>query len=444
MTVDQQQNGEANGLSSASSLLVLSEVIAKNASIVSHYLEAHKLPQPSFNSDGPSIVVPGDAAQEIRQAQQDLISAALKLSQLAIGPSEFLPQLATGFHYISCLEYLCQYDIFHRVPLHDAISYVDLANVTGVPEQRLKSVIRMAMTNALFREEPDGKHVRHSATSAFLASDSGVHNYASYMCARSAPMALSMAAAHKKWGADTMRTYETAYNAAFKTDLPFFDHIGRDKELRIQFPKYMNHVRSSSGLNLKHLVDGVAWQNLPDGGTVVDVGGSTGGTAIALAKAFPHLNFIVQDLPVNAENGRKAAADSLPSDILSRLKFQGHDFTNPQPVKGADIYLLRMILHDWPDTECVTILKKIVAAMDNSKSRLLIMDTVLPKPGSMPVSVERVARARDLTMLQMGNSKERDLEDWNGLIRATDEGLELVNVVEPFGSTMAVLEVKLR
>ena len=48
----------------------------------------------------------------------------------------------------------------------------------------------------------------------------------------------------------------------------------------------------------------------------------------------------------------------------------------------------------------------------DAKSRIIIMDTVLPKPGSVPVSVERIARARDMTMLQAFNSKERDLDDW--------------------------------
>lgn len=165
---------------------------------------------------------------------------------------------------------------------------------------------------------------------------------------------------------------------------------------------------------------------------------------MALAKAFPHLSFIVQDLPANAESGQKAISGSLPDEIKSRITFQGHDFTQPQPVRGASIYLLRMILHDWPDTEAISIIRNIVTVMDHAVSRLLIMDTVLPKPGSVPVSVERIARARDLTMLQAFNSKERHLDDWKELLEATDSGIELVSVTQPFGSAMSVIEVRLR
>ena len=148
-------------------------------------------------------------------------------------------------------------------------------------------------------------------------------------------------------------------------------------------------------------------------------------------------------MPANVDSGRNAAADSLPTEISSRLTFQAHDFTQPQPVQDADIYLLRMILHDWPDNEAVKILKPLVAAMKMEGARLLIMDTVLPKPGSVPVSVERVVRVRDLTMLQAFNSKERDPDDWKALLGQVDERLRLVGIVQPFGSDMSILEVEL-
>lgn len=162
-----------------------------------------------------------------------------------------------------------------------------------------------------------------------------------------------------------------------------------------------------------------------------------------LAKKLPHLNFVVEDLPPNAEAGRKAAAESSSAEVLSRLTFQSHDFTQPQPVQGAAVYLLRMILHDWPDEEAVKIIRSIVAAMKQVGSRLLIMDTVLPKPGSVPVSVERIVRVRDLTMMQAFNSKERDFDDWKNLLAAADQRLQMANVVQPSGSDMSVLEVML-
>lgn len=172
------------------------------------------------------------------------------------------------------------------------------------------------------------------------------------------------------------------------------------------------------------------------------MGGSSGASAIKLATTFPHLNFVVQDMAANTDRGRDATS-AMPLEIASRLTFQAHDFTQPQPVRGAAVYLLRMILHDWPDVEAITIIQQLVAAMTPGSSRLLIMDTVLPVPGSVPVSVERIMRVRDMTMMEIFNSKERELEDWRFLLAAADNRLKLVNVVQPFGSDMSVLEVEL-
>lgn len=107
---------------------------------------------------------------------------------------------------------------------------------------------------------------------------------------------------------------------------------------------------------------------------------------------------------------------------------------------GADIYLLRMILHDWPASEARVILQNLIPAL-RGNSRIVIMDSVLPRPGSMPLTQERLIRARDMTMLQVFNSSERHIEDWEDLLAMVDSRLRIVNLVQPLGSVMSVLEV---
>jgi len=421
----------------------------KNAVAVSQYLSAHDLPQPSHQPNGPSRTLPKDAPPSIQQARQSLMNAALELFQLAAGPSEFIPNLAPGFQYIACLSWLIRYDIFRLVPTSGTISYRNLAAAASkranvavpIPEVRLRSIIRMAMTSALFCE-PETNQVGHSATSALLASNEDVHSWASYLSTRSAPTALSMTAAHDRYTPASVAKNETAFNVAFDTELPFFDYLSLDPAITAEFAGYMRNVTTSESVDLKHLVNGYHWADLGSG-LVVDVGGSTGNAAITLARSFPDLKFIVQDLPENATAGREATESTLPDHIRSRITFQGHDFTQPQPVAGGDVYLLRMILHDWPDHVAVKILKNLVPQLAKGTAKLLIMDTVLPVPGKIPSSVERLVRVRDLTMIQVFNSHERDLEQWKALLAAADEGLQLRRVIEPFGSAMSLLEVEL-
>ena len=130
------------------------------------------------------------------------------------------------------------------------------------------------------------------------------------------------------------------------------------------------------------------------------VGGSLGAASIALARYFPNLTFVVQDLRENVNN-RKAAVAQLPVEVASCITFQEHDF-KAQHERGAEVYLLRTVLHDWQNDDAVAILRNFAGAMSLGL-RLVIMDMVLPRSGSMASSQERMLRARDMTMRETFN-----------------------------------------
>jgi 6-hydroxytryprostatin B O-methyltransferase len=155
---------------------------------------------------------------------------------------------------------------------------------------------------------------------------------------------------------------------------------------------------------------------------------------MALAAAYPALKFEVQDLDV---------VTSKQVSTAPQVSFKAHDFFHAQPTVGASVYLLRMIIHDWPDAEARTILSNIVPALVPDISTLLIMDTVLPLSGRLPSIRERVVRTRDLTMRQVFNAQERGLEDWEALLKSVDPRLVLRHVEQPDGSNMSLLTVKL-
>lgn len=73
--------------------------------------------------------------------------------------------------------------------------------------------------------------------------------------------------------------------------------------------------------------------------------------------------------------------------------------------------------------------------------KLIIMDSVLPPPGSVPAVTEAALRLRDLSMMQVHNSNERDLDEWVDLLKGADQRLRLQNVVQPFMSSLSVMEV---
>ncbi|KAM7503414.1 hypothetical protein LguiB_002318 [Lonicera macranthoides] len=79
--------------------------------------------------------------------------------------------------------------------------------------------------------------------------------------------------------------------------------------------------------------------------SVVDVGGGTGTLARAMTTAFPQLKCTVLDLP-------QVVGDLVGSE---NLRFVGGDMFEAIP--PANAALLKSILHDWNDGECVKILK---------------------------------------------------------------------------------------
>jgi cyclopropane fatty-acyl-phospholipid synthase-like methyltransferase len=86
-----------------------------------------------------------------------------------------------------------------------------------------------------------------------------------------------------------------------------------------------------------------AFEKLKPDATVVDVGGGRGQNSIRLARNFPEMSFVSQDLYSNADSEDWS---HLPANIRDRIKWQAHDFYTPQKVKGADMYLISQILMD--------------------------------------------------------------------------------------------------
>ncbi|KAL9074671.1 MAG: hypothetical protein Q9157_004300 [Trypethelium eluteriae] len=122
------------------------------------------------------------------------------------------------------------------------------------------------------------------------------------------------------------------------------------------------------------------------------------------------------------------------------VEWMAHDFFAPQPVKGAAVYLLRWVLHDWADGYAVEILRALVPALEPG-ARLCVAEVVLPGPGSGSLFEERQVRSMDLAMLGFHNAKERDRGEWEELLRRADARFRLVEARRPEGSMLTCMEV---
>jgi len=100
---------------------------------------------------------------------------------------------------------------------------------------------------------------------------------------------------------------------------------------------------------------------------------------------------------------------------------------------GGDVYLLKAILHDWSDDECVTILSACRQAMV-SDGRVVVVEMMIDDKG--PPSP---APLMDLNMLVMLTGRERTKEEYGQLFARA--GLALKQVV-PTRSPFFVIEAR--
>lgn len=445
----------------ASPLTDLSQKIADDSALIDYYLSSNNLPPLSVGKEGPYDFP--SATPSIRTARARLRTNSKRLHDLVVGPSEQMRWLGWHFHDYSTLQYINTFALADHVPPDSPITFAALAAAAGVNEGVCKRMLRYAMTYNVFREPSEGS-VEHTGASMLLRQPF-YKDMLWHLTEDGVPASAVHVAAIRKWGPSEVLS-ETAFTLSknpsmqrslseqqqggdgkegdekegdekeANESLTFFDHIFSSRRNRESFSGFMNAIMSSDDYNVRHLVTGFDWSLLPPGATVVDVGGNVGHASIAICKSHPHLRFIVQDL----EDMSSHPDVRVPESLASQITFQAHDFWTEQPVKEKAVYLLRHILHDYPDRYAVKILKNLVPALRNG-ARVVIKDAVVPSPGVLEPAQERILRTQDLHMHMLFQAKERELGDWKALLGEVDGRLRLVNVVKPEGSLQSVLEV---
>lgn len=133
-----------------------------------------------------------------------------------------------------------------------------------------------------------------------------------------------------------------------------------------------------------------------------------------------------------------------PGDLRDRVSFVEHDLYQPQSTQ-ADIYMLKLILHDNSDTESAKILKALTPGLRPGNRVILIeyigkVDEGEAKKEPLPLSVRQMGTATDLRMMAIFNAKERPAESYRGIFHAADERFDVVNIKADPLSFIAVIE----
>lgn len=145
----------------------------------------------------------------------------------------------------------------------------------------------------------------------------------------------------------------------------------------------------------------------------------------ALMARAPRARGVVFDLPQGL-----AAARARGLDQSARIELVAGDFFRAAH-PGADLYVLKFILHDWNDAQATTILRHIAAAMAPG-GRVLVCESIVGAPNQPDP-----ARWLDLHMMVQVGGRERTQAEFESLFAAA--GLRLLRA-QPTACGMSVLE----
>jgi hypothetical protein len=157
---------------------------------------------------------------------------------------------------------------------------------------------------------------------------------------------------------------------------------------------------------------------------VADLGGGGGSLILAVLAPNPHLRGMLVDHEASVDAARSRFAAEDPS---SRCELVAADLTQSVPA-GADVYMLKHVLHGRKDAEAISILKNCRTVIPQNGS-LLIIEFVLPALVSHADPQLEGHLMSDLNMLAVTGGKERSEREWRALLEAAGFKLTCVYAV---------------
>jgi hypothetical protein len=280
----------------------------------------------------------------------------------------------------------------------------ELARLSGANEDFLRRVLRYLASEGVFEQE-DGDVFSLTERSRWLRSD---------VPGSLRPRAI-FAGSALSWTAwsrlpHSLGTGTSGVQLAFGQ--PLFAYLQSHPEAAATFNTFM---AEQSAASVEALLRAYSFAGVRE---LVDVGGGRGALLAGVLQAHAELRGVLFDLPAVVASaapllGRAGVAD--------RCKVIGGDFFEAVPT-GADLYALKFILHDWPDADCIRILRNCRQAMA-AGGRVLVVEHVVPdEPGP------HFSKFMDVNMLVLtSGGRERTRQEFTQLLDAA--GLQLREVV---------------
>jgi multifunctional cyclase/dehydratase/O-methyltransferase len=276
------------------------------------------------------------------------------------------------------------------------LTVAELARRTGAHPGALYRLLRCCAAFDVFHELP-GRRFELTPMAQYLRAEfePGVRNLV-LMNGQSAFLRSYGEILH------SARTGETAFDHVF--GMPFFTYLEEGGGPAGAFHQAMTEINVRSAELLGKTVD------LGSLARVADVGGGEGYFLAELLSRDDRLTGVLMDRPAAISRAEVLLAER---GLAGRVELVPGDFFESVPA-GCDAYVLKLVLHDWPDAAAVRILRTVRAAIgDRTGVRLFVIERLLG-----PANAPDVTKVLDIDMLVIFGGRERMLDDWRRLASA--------------------------
>jgi SAM-dependent methyltransferase len=276
------------------------------------------------------------------------------------------------------------------------ITQIDkLAAASGSHSHSLHRVLRHLVGQGLFEEPTPGRFALNEPARGLLDSAGRLGLDLDGIGGRMA----------YAWGSllGSVRTGAPAYHTIFGR--PFWEDLEAHPDVAASFDALMGPAGHGTP-DPEVLVTG-DWDSVR---TVVDVGGGTGSLLAEILRARPTVRGTLVDFPATVA---RSAEIFQAAGVAGRVTAVGQSFFDPLP-SGADLYVLKSVLHDWPDREAMAILQRCAFAA-RPAGRVVVIGGVSLDEGCEP--------SPELLMMVLVGGRDRSLVEFREMARAA--GLEV-------------------
>jgi ubiquinone/menaquinone biosynthesis C-methylase UbiE len=218
---------------------------------------------------------------------------------------------------------------------------------------------------------------------------------------------------------DVLTGERTAFEAL--KGAPFFAWLGQHPDEARRFNRMMLEVHGPETPAIVAAYDFSPFQH------VVDVGGGSGSLLSAVLAAYPNRRATLFDMAEAIAAAKRGEGGPLPGVAF----LAGDVFTTAAP-EGGDVYLLRHLMHDFDDADCVRILANVRRAM-RPDARVLVLEAPLPTDNS-----PGPGRWLDLQVMMLCGGRERTVDEYASLFAQAD--LRLARAIPTQHPAMTVVE----